>query len=105
MLKDTEATIAAFNVIMWGLVLSCFAAVENYSGAIAIRFFLGVFEATVTPSFALLTSQWYTKKEQGTRTGIWSSFNGFAQVRAHNEGHIVLFTLFYPLFVYFSTRY
>lgn len=65
---------------MWGLVLSCFAAVENYAGAIAIRFFLGVFESAVTPGFALFTSQWYTKKEQGARTGIWFSFNGFAQV-------------------------
>jgi len=74
-----QATAAA-NIIMWGLVLSCFAAVENYSGAIAIRFFLGVFESAVTPGFALFTSQWYTKKEQGTRTGIWFSFNGWAQV-------------------------
>ena len=65
---------------MWGLVLSCFAAVENYAGAIAIRFFLGVFESAVTPGFALFTSQWYTKKEQGSRTGIWFSFNGFAQI-------------------------
>jgi len=65
---------------MWGLVLSCFAAVENYAGAIAIRFFLGVFEAAVTPGFALFTSQWYTKKEQGSRTAIWFSFNGFAQI-------------------------
>ncbi|KAF2807988.1 membrane transporter [Mytilinidion resinicola] len=71
---------SAFNIIMWGLVLSCFAAVENYAGAIAIRFFLGVFESAVTPGFALFTSQWYTKKEQGTRTGIWFSFNGFAQI-------------------------
>jgi len=41
---------------------------------------LGVFEAAVTPGFALFTSQWYTKKEQGTRVGIWFSFNGFAQI-------------------------
>lgn len=65
---------------MWGLVLCCLAAVKNYSGAIAVRFFLGVFEAAVTPGFALFTSQWYTKKEQGTRIGIWFSFNGFAQI-------------------------
>jgi ACS family allantoate permease-like MFS transporter len=65
---------------MWGIVLSCFAAVENYAGAIAIRFFLGVFEAAVTPGFALFTSQWYTRKEQGTRTSIWFSFNGVAQI-------------------------
>lgn len=56
------------------------AAVNNYSGALAVRFFLGVFEAAVTPCFALFTSQWYTKKEQGTRIGIWFSFNGFAQI-------------------------
>ncbi|KAF2457743.1 putative MFS allantoate transporter [Lineolata rhizophorae] len=71
---------SAFNIIMWGTVLACFAAVENYAGAIAIRFFLGLFEAAVTPGFALFTSQWYTKKEQGTRTAIWFSFNGWAQI-------------------------
>ena len=42
---------------MWGLVLCCMAATKNYSGAIAVRFFLGVFEAAVTPGFALFTSQ------------------------------------------------
>ncbi|GAB7355398.1 hypothetical protein MBLNU459_g5917t1 [Dothideomycetes sp. NU459] len=71
---------SAFNIIMWGTTLSCFAAVSNFSGAVAIRFFLGVFESAVTPGFALFTSQWYTKKEQGTRVGIWFSFNGFAQI-------------------------
>lgn len=39
-----------------------------------------VFEAAVTPGFALFTSQWYTVSEQATRTGIWFSFNGFAQI-------------------------
>ncbi|KAF2197459.1 membrane transporter [Delitschia confertaspora ATCC 74209] len=71
---------SAFNIIMWGMILACFAAVENYAGAIAIRIFLGVFEAAVTPGFALFTSQWYTVKEQGSRTSIWFSFNGFAQI-------------------------
>lgn len=42
---------------MWGLVLCCMAATKNYSGALAVRFFLGVFEAAVTPGFALFTSQ------------------------------------------------
>ena len=56
------------------------AAVKNADGALAVRFFLGVFEAAVTPGFALFTSQWYTKAEQGTRTAIWFSFNGFGQI-------------------------
>lgn len=50
--------------MMWGMVLCCFAVVKNYSGALAVRFFLGVFEAAVSPGFALITSQvrhqdWY----------------------------------------------
>ena len=46
----------------------------------AIRFFLGLFESAVTPGFALFTTQWYTRKEQGFRTSIWYCFNGFAQI-------------------------
>lgn len=71
---------SSFNIIMWGLTLCCMAAVKNFAGAVAVRFFLGVFEAAVTPGFALFTSQWYTREEQGTRTGIWFSFNGIAQI-------------------------
>lgn len=48
---------SAACILIWGMILSCFAAVKNYPGAIAIRFMLGVFEAAVTPGFALLTSQ------------------------------------------------
>lgn len=50
---------SGFNVFMWGVVLACFAAVKDFSGAVAVRFFLGLFESAVTPGFALLTSQWY----------------------------------------------
>ena len=65
---------------MWGLTLALFATVSNFGGAVAVRFFLGVFESAVTPGFALFTSQWYTKREQSARTGIWFSFNGFGQI-------------------------
>lgn len=71
---------SAACVIAWGTVLSCFAAVENFGGAVVVRFLLGACESAVTPGFALITSQWYTIKEQGLRTGIWFSFNGFAQI-------------------------
>ena len=71
---------SSINIILWGVTLACFAAVENFSGAVAVRFFLGVFEAAVSPGFALITSQWYTKREHAFRTGIWFSFNGWAQI-------------------------
>lgn len=48
---------SAACIVIWGLVLACFAAVVNYPGAVAIRLFLGIFEAAVTPGFTLLTSQ------------------------------------------------
>lgn len=71
---------SAINIICWGTTLACFAAVGNFPGAVAIRVLLGIFESAVTPGFALFTSQWYTKSEQGLRTGIWFSFNGWAQI-------------------------
>ncbi|KAI1380887.1 MFS general substrate transporter [Hypoxylon crocopeplum] len=74
------AKYSAFNIIMWGLTLCCLAAVKNFGGAIAVRIFLGAFEAAVSPGFALFTSQWYTKEEQGTRVGWWFSFNGWGQI-------------------------
>ncbi|KAJ5336936.1 hypothetical protein MYU51_006207 [Penicillium brevicompactum] len=71
---------SAACILIWGMILCCFAATKDWSGAIAIRFFLGVFEAAVTPGFALLTSQWYTRNEQGKRVNIWYSFNGWGQI-------------------------
>ncbi|KZT57461.1 MFS general substrate transporter [Calocera cornea HHB12733] len=74
------AKYTAFNVIVWGTILACMAGAKNWSGLMAVRFFLGLFEASVSPGFALITSQWYKVNEQGSRTGIWFSFNGFAQI-------------------------
>ena len=56
------------------------AAPKNYAGALTVRFFLSVSEAAVTLGRALITSQWYTKAEQGARTRIWFSFNGWDQI-------------------------
>lgn len=47
----------AVCTILWGIVNACFATVQNYSGAIAVRFFLGVLEASISPGFALVTAQ------------------------------------------------
>ncbi|RDW84617.1 putative MFS allantoate transporter protein [Coleophoma cylindrospora] len=64
------------NVIIWGVVLSCHAAVSNYGALMTVRFFLGVFEATVTPAFVIITSMWYKQNEQGRRMGYWLCCNG-----------------------------
>ena len=74
------AKYSSINIVLWGTTLACFALVRSYEGAAVIRLLLGAFEAAVTPGFALFTSQWYTKTEQGSRTGIWFSFNGVAAI-------------------------
>ena len=74
------AKYTGLNVIFWGAILSCTVACTNFGGIATVRFLLGMLEASVTPGFVLITSQWYTKKEQGFRTSIWFSFNGFANV-------------------------
>ncbi|KAI0479661.1 major facilitator superfamily transporter allantoate [Xylaria cf. heliscus] len=74
------AKYSAFNVILWGLILALMAAVKNFGGALAVRFFLGAAEAAVSPGFVLFTSQWYTTPEQGTRVSWWFSFNGWGQI-------------------------
>ena len=68
------------NIIIWGAILACSAAAKTYASLMVVRCLLGVFEASITPGFILLTSQWYRKHEQGSRTGLWFSCNGLAQV-------------------------
>lgn len=66
------------NIFLWGIVLVCHVFVNNYSGILVVRFFLGALEATVTPAFVILTSAWYKQNEQGKRAGLWLSCNGVA---------------------------
>lgn len=66
------------NIILWGIVLTCHAASRSYASLMVVRFFLGAFEATITPAFVLFTSIWYRKNEQAQRMGYWLSCNGIA---------------------------
>jgi MFS family permease len=44
------------------------AAAKNFAGLLTARIFLGVFEATILPSFVLITQMWWTRREQSYRT-------------------------------------
>lgn len=59
------------NIILWGVTLSLQAAMKNFEGLIALRAFLGVFEAVSQPAFTLLSSIWYTREEQGGAVTFW----------------------------------
>ncbi|MCJ1458226.1 hypothetical protein MMC28_008597 [Mycoblastus sanguinarius] len=50
-------------MITFGLVMMCQGFVQNYSGLLAARFFLGFAEAGVFPGCFYLMSMWYTREE------------------------------------------
>lgn len=78
--KFTLSPYISVIVVIWGVVLACHAAAMNYSAFLAVRFFLGFFEAAINPGFILLTGRFYTRKEQVIRVAIWYSMNGWAMI-------------------------
>ena len=63
------------NIFLWGAVVCATAACNDFKSLMAVRFLLGFFEASLAPALMIFTAQYYRVREQGTRTGIWSSFN------------------------------
>ncbi|KAI5968844.1 hypothetical protein CANMA_002018 [Candida margitis] len=66
--------VSAF-IIFWGMILAL-CSVPQYPGFVALRTILGMLESSVTPAFAIITSQWYKKDEQFLRTAWWFASNG-----------------------------
>lgn len=82
----------AANTVFWGAVVALTAACTSFGGLMAVRFLLGVAEATITPGFMFLTSTWYTRDEMPTRVGIWFAGNSVgglvSSLLAFGVGHI-----------------
>lgn len=51
-------------VVLWGAVVACTSACNNYGSLVATRFLLGMFESAISPSLILVTSMWYKRDEQ-----------------------------------------
>ncbi|KAI0009019.1 putative MFS allantoate transporter [Xylariaceae sp. FL0662B] len=65
------------NIFFWGFFLMLQAAAKNFGQLLALRFLAGAAEACSDPSFMLITSMWYTRKQQPIRMGLWYTANGF----------------------------
>jgi MFS transporter, ACS family, allantoate permease len=65
---------------LWGVVLACMAACNNYAGLMVQRCALGSLEAAVNCGFMLVTGQWYRQFEQATKVGVWSAMVGIASI-------------------------
>nr|XP_001398642.2 pantothenate transporter [Aspergillus niger CBS 513.88] len=85
------------TIVLWGGVNMCLAAVHNFAGLAAVRFFLGFSEGktyfidhplprlsillgTVSPAFIIITSNWYKRQEHPIRVATWVSMNGIANI-------------------------
>lgn len=64
------------NIFLWGFFLMLQAAAQNFGQLLALRFLAGAAEACSDPSFMLITSMWYTRRQQPVRMGLWYTANG-----------------------------
>jgi MFS family permease len=65
-------------ILLWSVLLCCHVAAKNYSGMLALRFFLGMFEASISPAIMNIVSMFYTRSEQPLRMCVFLAFNGMA---------------------------
>lgn len=66
--------------IGWGATSTLQAACTNAGGLIAVRFFLGVFEASFAPGCALYLSFWYLKSELSLRIAAYAGMSALSGV-------------------------
>ena len=77
-------TLAVF-VVIWGMFLALHAAPSvNYGSFIFLRFLLGCAESMVTPTFTMITAQYWKKEEQFMRVCLWFGFNGLGGIWANS---------------------
>ncbi|KAL4876419.1 major facilitator superfamily domain-containing protein [Aspergillus karnatakaensis] len=72
--------VMAISIFLWGVMAILMTQSRSYSTALAVRFFMGVFEAAVTPGLTLMTGFWYTRREIPLRQCIWYSSLGFGGI-------------------------
>ncbi|CRG91007.1 putative transporter C1002,16c [Talaromyces islandicus] len=58
---------------VWGVISACTAAVQNFSGLVAARFFLGFVEAAFLPGVVYYISLFYNRQQITLRTAIFYS--------------------------------
>lgn len=74
--KTKMVKVVSGNIVAWGAMLMITAACTSFTGMAICRFFLGVFEAPITPCFMMIVGMWYKRSEQPFRAGIFYSCNG-----------------------------
>ncbi|KAL2868771.1 major facilitator superfamily domain-containing protein [Aspergillus lucknowensis] len=60
-------------MVLWGVCMMCMGFVNNWSGLMAVRWFLGLTEAGLFPGVGYFLSCWYKRSEFGVRMAIFFS--------------------------------
>jgi hypothetical protein len=80
------------NMFCWGVVLSFMALAHNFQGLMVTRFLLGMFEASIAPTFVAVSQLWYRRAEQTNRVAAWYAMNGVSlmigSLLTYGLGHI-----------------
>lgn len=72
--------VLGISCLLWGLMVVLLTQCRTFSSALAVRFFMGMFEAAVTPGLTLMTGFWYRRKEIPLRQCIWYSSLGIGGI-------------------------
>ncbi|RAH74187.1 putative MFS allantoate transporter [Aspergillus aculeatinus CBS 121060] len=64
------------NIVLWGVFLMLQAAAKNFTQLVVLRVISGAAEACSDPAFLLITSMFYTRRQQPIRIGLWYTANG-----------------------------
>ncbi|KAI3394321.1 hypothetical protein diail_2915 [Diaporthe ilicicola] len=79
-LKIRPRSLLSIILFGWGIAQACTPAAYNFGGLLAVRFMLGIFEASCLPLFALMTGAWYRRAEQPLRIAAWYGTSGLATI-------------------------
>ncbi|EPQ31997.1 uncharacterized protein PFL1_00195 [Pseudozyma flocculosa PF-1] len=79
MQRVNAARFLSILIVVWGGVVMCLAACQNFASLMALRFLLGAMEGGITPGFMLIVGSWYKTSEQNSRQMMYLAMNtGFS---------------------------
>ncbi|KAF2098644.1 MFS general substrate transporter [Rhizodiscina lignyota] len=80
------------NIFLWGVFLMLQAVSRNFTDLAVLRAISGAAESCSDPAFMIITSMWYTRRQQPVRMGLWYTANGlgtaFGGLLGYGIGHI-----------------
>ncbi|THX96680.1 MFS general substrate transporter [Aureobasidium pullulans] len=77
------------NIFMWGALLMCQAAATNFTTLAVLRALSGAAEACSDPAFMIITSMWYSRRQQPIRIYTANGFGiALGGLLGYGIGHI-----------------